>query len=405
MSRGSPRRWLVLVGALYLSQGLPAGLIAKVVPAVARQAGLSRETIGLLSLAALPWLLKFLWAPWVDLAGAGGRRHRTRWILACQSGAVITLLVLATIPPGEGRWVALFALLLMLNLFSATQDIAADGLAVRLLKGRWLGLANSLQVGAYKVGLIVGGAGLLVMVQHLGWHYAVLSLALALVVLLWPVLGRGEPTEAPQRHEQARTGLAAALRGFLGRPGMGAWLAVLLTYKIGDGFGSRMLKPFLVDQGWSLTAVARLDLVASLAGLAGAVMAGWWLMRHHRGRALLVFGVAQAVGLALWGLAARYPSPPLIWGSGLFEQWADGLSTVALFTLMMDQCRSAHEGSDYTVQASMQLSLEGLAGALSGFSAASLGYSYHFLLSAGLTLAAIIPVVYWNRCNTESEHG
>ncbi len=76
----------VLLGTLavlYFLQGLPAGLLAKAVPSLARESGLSREWIGLLGLAAAPWALKFLWAPWVDRLGRGrrvGRRDRARMV-------------------------------------------------------------------------------------------------------------------------------------------------------------------------------------------------------------------------------------------------------------------------------------------------------------------------------------
>ena len=80
----------VLLGTLavlYFLQGLPAGLLAKAVPSLARESGLSREWIGLLGLAAAPWALKFLWAPWVDRPGRGrpgamGRPAATRPTIA-----------------------------------------------------------------------------------------------------------------------------------------------------------------------------------------------------------------------------------------------------------------------------------------------------------------------------------
>ena len=57
---------LGLLGALYLSQGLPYGFFTQALPALLRTMGLSLPDIGLASLLALPWALKFLWAPWVD---------------------------------------------------------------------------------------------------------------------------------------------------------------------------------------------------------------------------------------------------------------------------------------------------------------------------------------------------
>ena len=58
----------------------------------------------------------------------------------------------------DGNYVLLFAAAFVFNLIAATQDIATDGLAVRMLDARELGLANGIQVGAYRVGMISAAA-------------------------------------------------------------------------------------------------------------------------------------------------------------------------------------------------------------------------------------------------------
>ena len=113
------------------------------------------------------------------------------------------------------------------------------------------------------------------------------------------------------------------------------------------------------------------------------------------------FGFAGLQALSFigwWWVAAWGPDPaaePWIWAVALFEQWADGLSTVALFVVMMDYCRSGHEGSDYTVQASVQLFAVGAFTLASGFSVAWLGYASHFLLAAILCTTVIMAAFFW----------
>ena len=94
-------------------------------------------------------------------------------------------------------------------------------------------------------------------------------------------------------------------------------------------------------------------------------------------------------------MVANSPADHWIWPVALFEQFADGLSTVALFVLMMDYCRSGHEGSDYTMQASVQLFAVGAFTLASGFSAAWLGYAGHFLLAAILCTTVIMAAFFW----------
>lgn len=393
-------RLMIVLGVLYFAQGLPAGLLAKSLPAIAREAGLAREYIGLLALPALPWVLKFLWSPWVDRWGAGRTGHRTRWIVGCQVAAAFLLLGIGLLEPGwlfgSGLW-ALLGLLFLLNLFFATHDIASDGLAVRLLPAALRGPGNSLQSGGYKLGMIVGGAGLLIVGGSLGWQSAMWLAAACLLALLLPMLRFTEPPEPSFPRGRAGPGWwLSELLGFWRRPGMGLWLILLLGYRAGDSLGSRMIKPWLVDAGWTLTVIGGVDLVVSLAGLAGALAGGLLLLRMRRIFALVMFGLLQAMGLLGWAAVGDRAFEWVV-AVALFEQFADGLSTVALFTMMMDRCRPGHEGVDYTLQACLVLGSAGFFTLISGYSAYLLDYPGHFLLSAVLAALAIMPAIFWKR--------
>jgi len=398
------RRLIVLLGVLYFAQGLPFGLLTKSLPAIAREAGVPTRFIGLLALAALPWALKFLWSPWVDRWGRGRRDHRKRWVIASQLVAVGLLVVLGALPNiwlfRDGLWLML-ALLFLLNLCFATHDIASDGLAVRMLPPSLRGLGNSLQTGGYKAGLMIGGAAMLVGLDWLGWRVTLWVFAALLLCLLVPVWRYREPAEAVEN--DGRDGEKISWRwwrhqllSFWLRRGMGLWLLLLLGYKLGDSFGSRMIKPMLVDHQWTLTQIGMLDFISSLVGLFGALLAGFILLRCARIWALVLFGLMQALGLLGWGLVDA-GNPASVWLVSLFEQLADGLSTVALFTMMMDRCRVRHEGTDYTMQACLVLSMSGVATLISGYSAEWFGYAGHFQLSAALALTAILPAIFWKR--------
>ncbi|MBZ2187507.1 MFS transporter [Alcanivorax sp. JB21] len=398
------RSLLGVLALFYFAQGLPSGLMAKALPALARDAGMSLPHIGLLSLAALPWALKFIWAPWVDRVGAGQPNHRKRWIIGCQAAAAMVVLGVALIDPAtlfSTHLFILIGLLGLLNLCCATQDIAADGLAVRLLTARLRGPGNSIQVAGYKLGMMLGGGALLIWVGLLGWTTTFLLVALLLLLMLWPVSRFPEPATQQDPASRQRLDFRAWRREitrFWGRPGMLWWLLLLLGYKVGDSFGSRMLKPFLVDSGWTLPQIGVLDLSVSVAGLLAAVVGGLLMMRLARPVALTVFGLLHALAFAGWAwLAAGEASTGQIWALAMAEQCADAMATVALFTVMMDQCRAWHEGADYTLQASMQLMAVGLFALASGFSAEWLGFSGHFLFSALLCLAAIMAIPLWWR--------
>ena len=179
----------------------------------------------------------------------------------------------------------------------------------------------------------------------------------------------------------------ARLRGML------FWLAVLLSFKLGDALGSPMIKPMLVDQGWSNAELGQLTLISSLAGIAGAFLGGLLYARIGALRALLLFGLLQAGGIAAMALLVNAGSSTgWVYLVALFEQTADGMSTVALFAVMMRQCRPEHEGADFTLQASVQLLLAGLVGATSGWLAEQLGFATLFV-SAGVLGLLALPIV------------
>ncbi|SFI13544.1 Predicted arabinose efflux permease, MFS family [Pseudomonas guineae] len=397
---------LILLASLYCAQGLPSGLLAHSLPVLLRQHGVDLALIGLLKLLALPWLLKVLWAPWVDRLASPRLGHHRGWILPLQMTVIAIVTGLALINPErlfDSHFLLLIGLLLLVNLAASTQDIATDGLAVRLLPERWRGLGNSLQVCGYKVGMLVSGSGLLLAMDTLGWYLSLALVAALLVLMTVPIWRFAERRELPFLPEQAEPAgpglLLRHYRGLLMQPGMLFWLAVLLSFKLGDALGSPMIKPMLVDQGWSNTELGQLTLISSLVGIAGAFIGGLLYARIGALRALLGFGLLQAVGIAAMAqLVHAGGNSALVYSVALFEQAADGMSTVALFAVMMRQCRPEHEGADFTLQASVQLLLAGLVGASSGLLAKWLGYEALFVGAGVLGLLALpLVLLYFRR--------
>ena len=186
----NPILYFSMFAALYFAQGLPSGLIAHALPSVLRDQGVSLSLIGLLKLLALPWLFKFLWAPFVDRPSADLTRSRCRWIIAMQCCTALTLLGLAwALSVGDPHGFVLpLLLILLINTFCATQDIATDSLAVSWSKKSDLGIINSLQVSGYKVGMIAGGSGCLLLLGFMSWQSILVLISLTLVLLLLPLL-------------------------------------------------------------------------------------------------------------------------------------------------------------------------------------------------------------------------
>ena len=401
---------IVLLSSLYFSQGLPSGLLAHALPVLLREHEVPLQYIGYLKLLALPWMFKFVWAPYVDRYHFRHTGPHRSWILPMQSLVIFMLLGLSLLGPEtifSGYLPLFFLMLLFLNFCSATQDIATDGLAVKLLPSRWRGLGNSIQVSGYKLGLIVGGSLLLLSIDHFGWSKSFIGLAAILALLTLPILilresphsnarAAGDPAALAGTETTGFDALWRSYHDFFRQPGMMSWLLVILTYKSGDAFGSGMVKPMLVDAGFSLSAIGSVTLAASIAGMVAAVLGGYLYYRWGAKVTLLGFGLLQAVGIGAFALIAKgHTELVSLYGISIFEQVADGMSTVVLFALMMEQCRPNHEGADYSIQACFQVLLAGFIGAASGWVASAVGYSQHFLLAMMLGLLALIPAWYY----------
>jgi MFS family permease len=384
-----------LLSALYFAQGLPSGLIAKALPPLLREHGVSLSVIGFTSALALPWALKFAWAPFVDRLGS-----RKQWLLALNATTFALMLVVAS--RDFAGWIAalplLLAVLFVINLVAATQDVATDGYAVTQLRPEWRGLGNSVQVVGYKLGMVAGSGLLLWLTARYGWQRSYAALACLMLLVIVPVAFMRESGQRPALGEarwQGASGYARLFREFVARPGMGWWLLTVALYKFGDSLGSRMTGPLLMDSGYSLSTVGVVTgSAAATAGFVGAFLAGALLVRVGHLQALLAFGALQALGLAAYlAVAAGLHDVYVLAGIVCFEQFADALSTVALFTIMMDRCRATSPGTDYSLQASLQVLATGVAALCGGVYAEHVGYAAVFSTAALVTLLALLPAI------------
>lgn len=374
----------VVIGALYVSQGLPSGLIAHALPAFLREQGASLLVISSLKLLALPWLLKFIWAPLIDKSGCNSERFR--WVFRMQSLMVIGLLFLSfTISSLSFAAICMsIATLLLINLAASTQDIATDGFTVSQTPKQFLGIANSIQVAAYKIGMLLGGSGLLLLTPYFETPELIRALALCLSLLLIPlfifkrkylVSESNETENKPVKNSSSFQYILNTYHEFFRQDGIKPWLVVLVTFKVADSLGSTMFKPMLVDHGIALSEIGFLTLYSTIAGLTGAVLAGSLYRLMGMKSALLLFGAMQTLSVSSFYLvSAMTLSNNEVYALAIIEQFCDGLSTVALFAVMMFNCRKEHEGADYTIQASLQIALAGLVGAMSGVIASFGGY-------------------------------
>src|SRR5690606_5774483 len=267
---------------------------------VLRESGFSLIAISATGVLFAPWALKFLWAPYVDHYGT-----RRQWLLSLQLAASAVSLILACLDLSSSlRWLLIG--IAVVNAVSATQDVATDGLAVQLLGPQERGLGNGIQVGAYRIGMIVGGGALLWLFALAGWRSLFAAMAILLLLTTIPVwwlprTPEGNEQKPPPRPAALTTGRWKRLR----RPGMRTLRLLLGGFRLGDWRGSARVGPFLSAPRLPLGQIALVKGALPSAGaLAGAARGGWLCCRFGRRRALLIGGVTQTASLALYLLAS-----------------------------------------------------------------------------------------------------
>ena len=94
-------RWLRLTTlcALYLVQGIPTGFVTITLAALMAAQGYSAGAVAqLLALSWVPWAIKILYGPFLDQYTASRMGRRRPWLLIAQSGMLVALCILITLP-------------------------------------------------------------------------------------------------------------------------------------------------------------------------------------------------------------------------------------------------------------------------------------------------------------------
>lgn len=389
------RRKLFWVSVLYFAEGFPFGIVVDNLPVYFRTHGVSLTEIGLMSLLGAPWTLKVLWAPLVDRFGT-----RQRWIVSALATMALVLGALPCFSPSQpSMW--LWALLIVLTTASATQDVAIDAYTIGLLDAGEEGVANGVRVSAYRVALIVGGGGLVILAGTLGWT-VVFTVAAVILAVLAVAVSRSPALHVPV--VEAEQAWFRPLWAWLARPGAPLIFLFVLTYKLGDSSMGPMIKPFWVDRGLSVEEIGLISTTLGVAAsIAGALAGGVLTTRWGIFRGLWVLGLLQAVSnLGYAGVAYADLGRPGIYAASLCESFTGGLGTAAFLAFLMHICDKRQAATEYALLSAIFGFTRSLAGAFSGWGTVHLGYAAYFAVTFLLAFPAF-ALLPWVRPWAEAE--
>lgn len=305
---GSTRGRYLTFGLLYLSEGIPFGFTSIAMVAFMRTEGISVFQIGVFSAALLvPWSLKFVWAPAIDLIKLHRFGGRKAWILFCTTMMIATLISAAQID-FHANFQLLIAMVVLNNFFCATQDVAIDSLAVSTLRKEERAAGNGYMFGGQYLGIALGGAGAIYVLGEWGFSASLMyvggTLFLMWLFILFFVADPGVVRDAVQKsgnilrevRTKIRTFLTELYRSFF-RSGKGPRIGLLFAMlPVGSmALNYAILGTIKVDFGLSQMQNAEITLYNTLAAAAGCIVGGWLAHRFGVKRMLACFLAATAL--------------------------------------------------------------------------------------------------------------
>ncbi len=384
--------------SLYLAQSIPMSFFSTVLPVIMRMENYSLASIGLLQLIKIPWVVKFLWAPFVD-RNAEDNMHYKRWILSSEIfyAAVIVAIGYFNL---SAHFTSIVVLMIIAFVLSATQDIASDALAVRILKKKERGYGNSLQSSGNFLGTLLGSGVLLMLYSMIGWKYLMFLLAGIVLLALIPISGYKQKKETiPLEPDKTKGKKRVSLRdipGFFKQDKIGRRVVLLVLFYSGIIGILAMLKPYMVDLGYSIKEIAFITGIFGTGFGAGSAFLGGFIMRRLGNRKALQlftgFGFTGAAFLAI--LTTTTPSLTMLY-IGVALIWsAYGMCSVGIFTISMNTVREGREGTDYTLQIVLTHLSSLFVAVMSGRLGDWLGYTGLFTVEAVLGLSVVFLIKY-----------
>ena len=413
---------VAIVLLLGFSAGLPLALSAETLRVWMADRGVDVGTIGLVSLASLPYTIKFLWAPIVDalpvpwLTARLGRRRG--WLVASQLALMAAILFLGTRDPVSAPlMVGLGALLVAFT--SATQDIVIDAYRVESLSVDEQAAGMAGYVAAYRIGMLISGAGVVGLTAWLEtrgfsktavWPIAYGVAALLVLVGLLAVLAAREPNApvaaaGPLQGSDALARVAATARAafsdFLSRDAALAVLAFVVLYKLCDALAGAMTAPFVLtalnyDKATYAAIVKGLGLAALLIGgfAGGAVARALPLVTS-----LWLGAILQMISnLAFVWLWLQPPSGWALTVAIIIENFTGAIGTVIFVAYISALCGNPlHTATQYALLTALASTGRTLLASGTGFVVEAIGWPAFFIATAAAALPALALLTWLQR--------
>ncbi len=401
----SPWLW---VPTLYFAEGLPYFIVNTISVVILKDLGMDNSRLALItSLIGLPWLVKPLWSPFVDIF-----KSKRWWIVAMQICMAAAVALLALTLPATSPFTWTLILFVITGFASASHDIAADGYyMIALSKGHqsaFVGIRNTF----YRIAMVFGQGVLVVLAGLLqkrtgsvprAWTLTLTATAIILAVItLYHAFLLPRPQEdATASRKSARDILrefGQAFGSFFTKPGIGLLVCFLLLYRLPEALSVKLMYPFFSDTlalgGLGLDKEA-FGIVYGTAGvialLAGGILGGWHISRKGLRHCLLPMALSLALPCAVY-LFMALTQPSSIWTIGacvVFDQFGYGYGFTAYTVYMIYFADGPLKTSHYAICTGFMALSMLLPGAVAGYLQQAMGYSGFYILVMVCCIATV----------------
>jgi MFS transporter, PAT family, beta-lactamase induction signal transducer AmpG len=391
-------RRVLVMPLLGFSSGLPLALTGSSLQAWLSVSGISVRTIGILALVALPYTLKFVWSPLMDRFVPPWLGRRRGWIIIAQIVLMLGISAMAFASPDRALF-ALALLALLVAFASASQDIVIDAYRTDILRPDERGPGAGIYIVGYRVAMLTSGALAFILSSYVGWQTVYLLIAAFMAVGLVTTLFSPEPEEKIEAPRTMREAIWGPLIDYFSRRKAVALLVMIILYKLGDAYAGSLTTVFLLrGPAFSLAEVGTVNKgLGLLSTIVGATVGGTLMARLGLFRALILFGLLQAVSnLSFVVLAWVGKSYPMLITAIAFENLSGGMGSVALVTLVMALCNQRYSATQFALLSSLAVLGRFLVSPTAGFVVEAVGWVSFFAFTT-LTALPGLAMVLWLR--------
>ncbi|CAG2535341.1 MFS transporter [Maribacter dokdonensis] len=393
------------VPVLYFTQGLPYVLVVTVSVIMYKKLGVSNEDIGLYtSILYLPWVLKPLWSPFVDL-----KSTKRKWFLSMQLLIAIALLGVGLTLPTNMFFISSLACFWMAAFASATNDIASDGYYMLGLTEKKQSFFVGMRSTFYRLAMVTGEGLIVVLAGFLENKYgdntkawsitmsAAAFLMLIMTVANFFVTPKYESEKTEDKEKPA--GFLEVFASFFKKPGIGIALAFILTYRLGESQLVKMASPFLLDspdKGGLGYSTEQLGTIFGTVGViflsVGGILGGILISRDGLKKWMLPMVLSLNLPNILYAVLAMTNTTSIyaVTATVVFEKFGYGFGFAAFLMYLIYIAEGKSKTSHYAIATGFMALGMMLPGMISGYMQQWLGYDGFFVWVVIAALPALL---------------